>query len=49
MGPNLVDSNLQTGGGFTPLIGVSITGQADIAKLLLEHKANVDGLDEKVI
>ena len=42
-------TSLQNDFGFTPLMGASMTDQADIAKLLLEHKANVDCQDKKVI
>ena len=41
-------TSLQNAWGYTPLIGASMTGQADITKLLLEHKANVDYRDKKV-
>ena len=40
---------LQNDWGLTPLIGAGITDQADIAKLLLKHKANVDYQNKKVI
>ena len=41
--------SLQNDSGYTPLIGACLTDQADIAKLLLEHKANVDYRDKQVI
>jgi ankyrin repeat protein len=41
--------SLQNAYGYTPLMGACMTGQADIAKLLLEHKANVDYRDKLVI
>ena len=34
--------SLQNDKGFTPLMGACITGQVDVTKLLLEHKATVD-------
>ena len=43
-----VYTSLQNAWGYTPLMGASKTDQADIAKLLLEHKANVDYQDKLV-
>ena len=40
--------SLQNDSGYTPLIGACLTDQADIAKLLLEHKANVDYREKEV-
>jgi ankyrin repeat protein len=40
--------SLQNAAGYTPLRGAGMTDQADVAKLLLEHKANVDYRDKKV-
>ena len=42
-------TSLQNAWGYTPLMGASMTDQADIAKLLLEHKANSDYQNKKVI
>ena len=44
----IIITSLQNDWGFTPLMGASMTGQADIAKLLLEHKANIDCQDKEV-
>ena len=41
-----IDTSMQN--WFTPLIGACMTGQADIAKLLLEHKATVDYQSEVI-
>ena len=43
-----IDTSMQNDEGFTPLIGACMTGQADITKLLLEHKATVDYQDEVI-
>ena len=40
--PSIILLILQNDKGFTPLMGACITGQADVTKLLLEHKAAVD-------
>ena len=42
------DTSMQSYRKFTPLIGACMTGQTDIAKLLLEHKATVDYQDEVI-
>ena len=45
----MIITSLQNAVGYTPLMGASMTDQADIAKLLLEHKANIDYQNKKVI
>ena len=42
------DTSMQNDNRFTPLIGACMTGQVDIAKLLLEHKATVDYQNEVI-
>ena len=44
----LLFTSLQNAWGHTPLMEASMTDQADIAELLLEHKANVNYRNKKV-